>query len=88
MDGGVVMGCGEPLARGGGAVARVGAVWFGANRAGRRAFGMLGFAVGGVAGCEVCHGIVTSNAKHGGTQGDTLRRFLQVGGRGGTRWDG
>jgi len=28
----VVMGCGEPLARGDGAVARVGADWFGANR--------------------------------------------------------
>ena len=35
---GVVMGCDEPLARGGGAVARVGAVWFGANRVCRRAF--------------------------------------------------
>ena len=57
MDGGVVMGCGEPLARGGGAVARVGAVWFGANRAGRRAFGMLGFAVGRLAGCEVVTGL-------------------------------
>jgi hypothetical protein len=32
MEGGVVMGCDEPLARGGGAVERVGAVWFGANR--------------------------------------------------------
>src|SRR5262245_39597648 len=27
-------------------------------------------------------------AKHGGTQGDTVRRFLQVGGMGGTGWDG
>ena len=32
----VVMGCDEPLARG--VVERVGAVWFGANRAGWRAF--------------------------------------------------
>ena len=45
------------------------------------------FAVGGLAGGGGCHGVVTSGAKHGGTQGDTLRRFLQVGGRGGTSWD-
>ena len=51
-------------------------------------FEMLRFAVGGLAGCGGCHGVVTSGAKHGGTQGDTLRRFLQVGGRGGTGWDG
>ena len=34
----VVMGCDEPLARGGGAGHTIGAVWFGANRACRRAF--------------------------------------------------
>jgi hypothetical protein len=38
MEGDVVTGCDEPLARGGGAVERVGPDWFGANRAGRRAF--------------------------------------------------
>ena len=38
MEGGVVMGCDEPLTRGGGVVARVGAVWFGANRLCRWAF--------------------------------------------------
>ena len=39
-DGGraVVTVCDEPLARGGGAVARVGPVWFGAHRLCRRAF--------------------------------------------------
>src|SRR5262245_11502203 len=35
-----------------------------------------------------CHGVVTSGAKHGGTQGDTLRCFVQVGGRGGTGKNG
>ena len=35
---GIVMGCDEPLARGGGVVERVGAVWFGADRACRWAF--------------------------------------------------
>jgi hypothetical protein len=34
----VVRGCDEPLARGGGVVERVGAVWFGADRVCRRAF--------------------------------------------------
>jgi hypothetical protein len=54
MEGAVVMGCDEPLARGGGAVERVGAVWFGANRAGQWAFrdaaGLLlvGWRAGGV----------------------------------------
>ena len=51
-------------------------------------FEMVRFAGGGLAGRRRCHGVVTSGAKHGGTQGDTLRRFLQVGGRGGTSWDG
>ena len=85
----VVTVCDEPLARGGGAVARgwPGLVWCksglpaGISRCVR-------FAVGGLAGSGGCHGVVTSGAKHGGTQGDTLRRFLQVGGRGGTSWDG
>src|SRR6478736_4674703 len=43
--------------------------------------------VGG-AGSGGCHGVVTSGAKHGGTQGDTLRRFVRISGRGGTGWDG
>jgi hypothetical protein len=51
-------------------------------------FGMVRFAGGGLAGRGGCHTLVTSGAKHGGTEGDTLRRFLQVGGRGGTGWDG
>jgi hypothetical protein len=38
MEDAVVMGCDEPLARGGVAVERVGADWFGAIRACRRAF--------------------------------------------------
>ena len=51
-------------------------------------FEMLGFAGGWPAGGDVVTEFVTSGAKHGGTQGDTLRRFVQVGGRGGTSWDG
>ena len=51
-------------------------------------FEMLRFAGGGLASSGGCHTLVTSGAKHDGTQGDTLRRFLQVGGRGGTSWDG
>jgi len=51
-------------------------------------FEMVGFAVGELAGSGGCHGVVTSGAKHGGTEGDTLGRFLQVSGRGGTGWDG
>ena len=55
----VVTVCDEPLARGGGAVARVGPVWFGAHRACRRAFrdgrGLLW--VGWRA--RRCHGVVT-----------------------------
>src|SRR5262245_9351213 len=49
---------------------------------------MRRFAVGGLAGSGGCHGVATSDAKHGGTEGDTLRRLVQVGGRGGTIWDG
>ena len=49
----VVTVCDEPLARGGGAVARVGPVWFGAHRFAGGHFEMLRFAVGGLAGCEV-----------------------------------
>jgi hypothetical protein len=60
-----------------------GRVWLQTGR-----FDMLGFAVGGPAGLRRCHGVVTSGAKHGGTEGDTLRRFVQVSGRGGTIWDG
>ena len=89
-DGGraVVTVCDEPLARGGGqwrGLARSGLVQI--ELAGGH-FGMVRFAVGGLAGSGGCHGVVTSGAKHGGTEGDTLRRFLQVGGRGGTGWDG
>ena len=51
-------------------------------------FEMRRFAVCGLAGGDVVTEFVTSGAKHGGTEGDTLRRFLQVGGRGGTGWDG
>src|SRR5262245_43364280 len=85
---GIVMGCDEPLARGGGVVERVGAVWFGADRACRWAFRgaqvCCWWAGGRARLSRSCH----SGAKHGGTQGDTLRRFVQVGGRGGTSWDG
>ena len=89
-DGGraVVTGCDEPLARGGGAVARVGAVRFGAHRVCRRAFRDAQVCCGWAGGLRGCHGVVTSGAKHGGTEADTLRRFLQVGGRGGTSWGG
>jgi hypothetical protein len=41
-------------------------------------FEMLGFSCGGLAGRGGCHGVVTSGAKHGGTEGDTFGRFLQV----------
>ena len=81
------MGCDEQLACGGGAVPKVG----------RTGVMHIGFA-GGIRDAGVCwwlagrrrrcHGFVTSGAKHGGAQGDTLRRFVQVGGRGGTSWDG
>jgi len=47
-------------------------VWFGANRAAGGHFGMRRFAVGGLAGSGGCHAVVTSGAKHGGTQADTL----------------
>ena len=50
-------------------------------------FEMLRFAVGGLAGRGGCHTLVTCGAKHGGTEGDTLRRLLHVSGRGGTSWD-
>jgi len=73
---------------GGGARHTIGAVWFGANRVCRRAFRHAQVCCGWAGGRRRCHTVVTSGAKHGGTQGDTLRRFLQVGGRGGTSWDG
>ena len=86
---GVVMGCGEPRARGGGAVAK------GLARSGVVRIGLAGGAFRDGQGCwwwagglRRCHGVVTSGAKHGGTEGDTLRRSLQVDGRGGTMWDG
>ena len=90
-DGGraVVTGCDEPLARGGGAVERgwPGLVWCksGLPAGISRWSGLL---LVGWRGRGGCHTLVTSGAKHGGTEGDTLRRFLQVGGRGGTGWDG
>jgi hypothetical protein len=85
----VVMGCDEPLARGGWGSGEGwrGLMWVHIGLAGGH-FEMVGFAGGGLAGRGGCHTLVTSGAKHGGTQGDTLRRFLQVGGTGGTRWDG
>ena len=49
-------------------------------------FGMLRFAGGGLASRGGCHTLVTSGAKHGGTQGDALRRLMHVSGRGGTGW--
>ena len=85
---GVVMGCREPQPRSGGAAERVGADWFGANRVCRRAFRDAQVCWWSADGRRGCHGVVTSGAKHGGTEGDTLRRFVQAGGRGGTRWDG
>jgi hypothetical protein len=41
-------------------------------------FEMRRFAVGGLAGRGGCHGVVTSGAKHGGTEGDALRRFVHT----------
>jgi len=64
------------------------AVWFGAHRLCRQAFRDAQVCWWWPGGWRGCHGVVTSGAKHGGTQGDTLRRFVQVGGRGGTSWDG
>jgi hypothetical protein len=55
----VVMGCDEPLARGGGAVQRVGADWFGANRAGRWAFRDAQVCCWWAGGLRRCHGVVT-----------------------------
>ena len=49
--------------------------------------GWLGFAVGGPTGGDVVTQL-SSGVEQGGTRGDTLRRFVQVGGRGGTCWDG
>jgi len=71
---------------------------FAARSASLKPIGTIG-QLAGISGCAGllwvgwrasagCHGVVTSGAKHGGTEGDTLRRFLQVGGRGGTCWAG
>ena len=73
---------------GGGARHTIGAVWFGANRVCRRAFRDAQVCCWSAGGLRGCHGVVTSGAKHGGTEGDTLRRFLHVSGKGGTSWDG
>jgi hypothetical protein len=55
---GVLMGCHEPPAGGIGAVHSIGAVWFGANRACRRAFrDAPGCAMDGLAGCDVVTGL-------------------------------
>jgi len=91
-DGGrvVVTVCDEPLARGGGAVERgwPGLVWCkSVVPAGISTWSGLLW-VGWLAGRGGCHGVVTSGAKHGGTEADALRRFLQISGRGGTGWDG
>ena len=66
----VVMGCREPHR---GVVGQ----WRGLARSGCRLqtgqagghFDMLGFAAGGRGGLRRCHGVVTSGAKHGGTEG-------------------
>ena len=84
----VVIGCNEPLARGGGARHTIRADWLVHIGFAGGHFEMRRFAVGGLAGRGGCHGVVTSGAKHGGTQGDALRQFLQISGRGGTGWDG
>ena len=87
MEGAVVMGCDEPLARGGGAgeKGRPGLVWgkSGLPAGISRCSGLL---LVGWRAAEVVTEL-SSGAKHGGTQGDTVRRFVQVGGRGGTGWD-
>src|SRR6478672_1999015 len=55
---GALMDCHEPLAEGVGAVHSIGAVWFGAKRACRRAFrDAPGFARDGLAGCDVVTGL-------------------------------
>jgi len=55
---GVLMGCHEPLAGSGGAVRWIRGVWFGANEACRRACrDAPGFALAGLAGCEVVAGL-------------------------------
>jgi hypothetical protein len=52
------MGCHAPLAGSGGAVRWIGGVWFGANEACRRACrDAPGFALAGLAGCEVVAGL-------------------------------
>jgi hypothetical protein len=86
-DGAVVIGCRGPLACGGGqrrGLARSGVVHI------QLARGMSGCRVccGWAASRRRCHRVVTSGVGHGGTRGDTVRRFLLVGGKGGTRWDG
>src|SRR6476660_7652878 len=57
------------------------AVWLGAHRLCRQAFRDAQVCWWWPGLWRGCHGVVTSGAKHGGTQGDTLRRFVQVGGR-------
>ena len=66
-----------------------GAAWFGC-RLGLPAgiSGCFRFAVDGLGGVDVVTEFVTSGAERGGTEGDALRRFLQVGGMVWTGWDG
>jgi hypothetical protein len=82
------MGCDERLARGGGAVARLARTGVAHIGLAGGHFEMRRFAVGGPAGLRRCHTVVTSGAKHGGTEGDVLRRLMQVSGMGETGWDG
>jgi hypothetical protein len=77
----VVMDCDEPRVRGGGGSSEG---WRGllcADRACRWAFRDGQVCCWWAGGRRRCHGVVTSGAKHGGTEADTLRRFLHVGGR-------
>jgi hypothetical protein len=54
---GVVIGCDEPLARGGGARHTIRADWLVQIGLAGGQVGMLRFAVGGLAGCEVVTGL-------------------------------
>ena len=88
MEGAVVMGCDEPLARGGGAVERGwrGLVWCksGLPAGISRCSGLLLVGWRAATLSRSCH----KRRETWWDEGDTLRRFLQVGGRGGTGWDG
>ncbi len=66
---------------GGGARHTIRAVLFGANRVCRRAFRDAQDCCWSAGGLRGCHGVVTSGAKHGGAEADTLRRFCMSAGR-------